>query len=71
MTNENLKLEGNTNDSFYASEKGDIKTIRLMHVEDDLSNYSFEITSESAEGKHPLIDLLTGKKISIEIKIIE
>jgi hypothetical protein len=66
-----LKLTGFANDSLYSSDNNKIKTIRLIGSEDDGSNYSFEIVSESEKGKHSIIDSLLGKEISIEVKVIE
>lgn len=68
---ENYKLEGNANDWLYVSDDNKIKTIRLIKVGDGNSNHSFEIVSESENGNHELINSLLGKKISIEVNVLD
>lgn len=65
------KLEGKVDENLYSSEDNKVKTIRLIDIEDISSNYSFEIVSESNNCNHELIDSLLGKKILIEVKVIE
>lgn len=66
----NIKLEGLASDCLYVS--GNVKTIRLINIDENSnSNFSLEIVSESENGDHELIDSLIGKKISIEVKILE
>lgn len=64
------KLEGNTDNNLCVSNDNKVKLIRLLNVEEN-NNYSFEIISESENGKHEIIDSLLGKKISIEVKILD
>ena len=64
------KLEGNADDCLFLSDDKKVKSIRLINIEND-NNYSFEIISESNDENHKIIDSLLGKKISIEVKVID
>lgn len=66
-----IVLEGNVDDHLCVSPDHKLKTIRLINLIDDTSNYTFEIVSESEFGDHKIIDDLLGKKISIEVKVLD
>ena len=64
-------LEGYADDSLCLSSDNKLKTIRLINVINVYENLSLEIVSESEFGEHIFIDSMLGKKISIEVKILE
>ena len=68
---ESYKLIGAVDENLFTSQDDKIKTIRLINVLNDESNYSFEIVSESLNDEHELVNSLIGKKISIEVKVID
>ncbi len=68
---ESYKLIGVVDENLFTSQDDKIKTIRLINVLNDESNYSFEIVSESLNDEHELVNSLIGKKISIEVKVID
>ena len=68
---ESYKLIGVLDENLFTSQDDKIKTIRLINVLNDESNYSFEIVSESLNDEHELVNSLIGKKISIEVKVID
>ena len=68
---ESYKLFGVVDENLFTSQDDKIKTIRLINVLNDESNYSFEIVSESLNDEHELVNSLIGKKISIEVKVID
>ncbi len=68
---ESYKLIGVVDENLFTSQDDKIKTIRLINVLNDESNYSFEIVSESLNNEHELVNSLIGKKISIEVKVID
>ena len=68
---ESYKLIGVVDENLFTSQDDKIKTIRLINVLNDESNYSFEIVTESLNDEHELVNSLIGKKISIEVKVID
>lgn len=64
-------LEGYADDSLCLSSDNKLKIIRLINVINSNENFSLEIVSESEFGEHNIIDSILGKKISIEVKILD
>lgn len=64
-----IQVIGSADDSFYSSDNGEIKTIRLIDDFNNEKNISFEIVSEDKTGEHVEINELLGKTIKITIEI--
>lgn len=65
-----IQVIGSTDDSFYCSDNGEIKTIRLIiDTFNNEKNISFEIVSEDKTGGHVEINELLGKTIKVTIEV--
>lgn len=72
---EKIELTGKTDDLLFVNNQGNVKSTRLVMLDENTSIEDSEVidvsmTSVSNNGKHPLFDLFLGKEIKITVETI-
>ncbi|MEE3385763.1 MAG: hypothetical protein VZR36_11850 [Prevotella sp.] len=72
---EKIELTGKTDDLLFVNNQGNVKSTRLVMLDENTSIEDSEVidvsmTSVSNNGKHPLFDSFLGKEIKITVETI-
>ena len=72
---EKIELTGKTDDLLFLNNQGNVKSTRLVMLDENTSIEDSEVidvsmTSVSNNGKHPLFDSFLGKEIKITVETI-